>query len=286
MRRRTALLSLLALPLANGQANGYVAQFTTRAQLMGTKTQLLDASNVEIAKLSAGFTISLWARFPDLSNYVMPTVQILLLTDGNFMQPFAGTHGGYEFTSGAVGTVSTLGDAARNWHHYAMSWDSSSGARKHYIDGVLISTTKKTNYGSTWFTKANGDNNAFIILGQGCYPQYYETGTAYTSCNPNFQFEGEMDDVAIFATALTDAEITARWDQSLTDRLGSSLEPTLIFFCAPWPLHRPSHMLALVLVLASPESLGRPTLRQGISTIPSPRRAKYPTLGPRGATTT
>eukprot|EP00966_Prymnesium_polylepis_P066406 1541562-Prymnesium_polylepis.1 len=92
-----------------------------------------------------------------------------------------------------------------------------------------------------------------------------------------------MDDVAIFATALTDAEITARWDQSLTDRLGSSLEPNLIFFCAPWPLHLPFSPHTHTCVL--PEPLDWPTLRQGTSTTLLPRRTRCPISVPRETTT-
>ena len=40
----------------------------------------------------------------------------------------------------------------------------------------------------------------------------------------------QLDDVAIFAEALTDAEIAARWNQSLTARLAASQEPNLVLF--------------------------------------------------------
>ena len=44
------------------------------------------------------------------------------------------------------------------------------------------------------------------------------------------QLDGDVDDVAIFAGALTAAELAARWDQSLTDRAASGLEPDLVLF--------------------------------------------------------
>ena len=169
--------------------NGYVASFTGKSQLAGTKAHLLSSSNAEIARLAAGFTISVWARFNDASPSVLqPTVQIFIRSDGNFMQPFGGMHGGFEFTSGAVSTVSTLpAGEARNWHHYAVAWNTTSGVVAHYIDGTSISTTTVTHpSSSTWLSE-----DPFIILGMSCYPEKYYTDE-YTECNPGFQLDGEV----------------------------------------------------------------------------------------------
>ena len=43
--------------------------------------------------------------------------------------------------------------------------------------------------------------------------------------------DGELDDVAFFAGALTDQQIADRWDQSLSDRLAAGLEPDLVPLC-------------------------------------------------------
>ena len=44
---------------------------------------------------------------------------IATVVDGNFFQPFGGFHGGYQFGSIGPQSVSTLGDNASQWHHYA-----------------------------------------------------------------------------------------------------------------------------------------------------------------------
>ena len=167
--------------------NGYVASFTGGTQIAGTKTQTLDNSNTEIAKLATGFTITLWARFFDDSPNPMRTpMGIYLSDDGNFMQPFGGVHGGYEFTSGAVATVSALAAGElRNWHHYAVSWNQADGALKHYIDGTLINT-KTAAAGRVWITKS-----PYLILGMNCYPSNY-MADAYVECNPSQQFNGQV----------------------------------------------------------------------------------------------
>ena len=78
--------------------NGYVASFTGLSQVAGTRTLTLDPGNSEIARLAAGFTIMFWAKFHDMSpTNVGITVQLNHASNGNFMQPFAGMHGGWQF---------------------------------------------------------------------------------------------------------------------------------------------------------------------------------------------
>eukprot|EP00966_Prymnesium_polylepis_P125372 2899028-Prymnesium_polylepis.1 len=78
--------------------------------------------------------------------------------------------------------------------------------------------------GATWL-----DKGAFIIIGRACYPNNYLLDE-YTSCNLHFELDGELDDVAFFANALTAAQISERWDQSLTNRRAAGQEPDLILF--------------------------------------------------------
>ena len=87
-----------------------------------------------------------------------------------------------------------------------------------------------------------------------------------------------MDDFAIFNTVLSDADITARWDQSLTARIASSLEPNLAIFynfntpgVAGGTVVRAAHSSARRLVGLSP----RLTLLTSIS-LPSPANTDQP----------
>ena len=60
------------------------------------------------------------------------------------MQPFGGYNGGYEFSSGAPAVVSTLSDSGVGWHHYAITWDQVTGARRHYVDGNIVNSDTKS----------------------------------------------------------------------------------------------------------------------------------------------
>ena len=96
-------------------------------QLASTRRHTLDPSDPEIQKLGDGFTLMLWARFHDMSNVGQVHFQMAHRGDGNMMQPFAGTHGGWVFTGAAPPTVATLADGGASWHHYAVSWDRTTG---------------------------------------------------------------------------------------------------------------------------------------------------------------
>ena len=155
--------SLLALGLIDTAAanNGYVASFTEKASLMALKNKMfLDPNDAEIARLADGFTMMLWAKFNDLSpTLFQPPMAIYLLTDGNWLQPFGGVHGGFEFGSNAPVTVKDLGDDAANWHHYAVSWDKTTGNRSHYVDGVQVNSDQ-AGAGADWLA-----DGAFIVGG-------------------------------------------------------------------------------------------------------------------------
>ena len=100
-----AILVLGALQTA-AQGYGYVASFTGLHQLASTRRHTLDPANPEIQKLASGFTLMLWARFYDMTDNVAQVhFQMAHAGDGNMMQPFAGLHGGWEFTGPAPPSV-------------------------------------------------------------------------------------------------------------------------------------------------------------------------------------
>ena len=210
---------------------GYAASFSSRPTIAATRTQTLDpVANAQIARLSNGFTLMEWLRFHDLSPFVMqPTIQINLARDGNFFQPFAGLAIPYQFgESYVLPTVATLPNAsASEWHHYAITWDAASRTRRHYIDGVPLgpSDTTSARYDGTWL-----QDRPSLLMGLNCYQTSTLTANAYASCNPLHQLDAEIDDVALFAGAMSEAEVALRWNASITNRVAANAEPNLILF--------------------------------------------------------
>lgn len=217
------LLLLLLGALRAAANNGYSLHFTGSGSIAGTKSQLLDSTNSEIARLTDGFTTMEWILFEDVNPSAFnPPLIINTHLDSNFYQPFGGVHGGFQFGGGAPPSVSTLSDSGTTWHHYTQSYDRVSGVLNMYIDGQFLSTTTKSGY--TFM-----DQQPYMLIGMHCYETNYLLSD-YTECNRGFQLSGRIDEVAVFAGAMSASDIAARFDQSLATRIRSGLEPNLIVF--------------------------------------------------------
>lgn len=76
-----------------------------------------------------------------------------------------------------------------NWHHYACTFDVSTGVRNAYVDGVLVGSDRATGpYVGSWY--------AFV----GKYPSYIGGGD---------NFAGSIDDLRVYTVALSDATVAA-----------------------------------------------------------------------------
>lgn len=214
--------SAAAAPAAGG--NGYVMSFTGMHQLASTRVLTLDATDPEISKLAVGFTVMMWARFHgERPGYPAIHFQLVHRADGNMVQPFAGLQGGYEFGGTAPATVSTTADKGRGWHHYAMTWDQASGNRTHYVDGTQVASDN-TAQGHAFLS-----DEAYITFAN-CYPNSHLNPYQQTDCNNDQRFTGELDDVAVFGGALTQADISAKWNTALSDATGSFDKTNLVIF--------------------------------------------------------
>ena len=223
-------LALCALLLGAGRAelqNGYVASFTMPNQILSTLAPKLNASNIEIARLSDSFTVMMWMRFNDVSpNRLQYVFGVLSPVDVIHFTPFAGGMDGFVFGSRAPPMVSTLGASATQWHHYAMSWRSSDGLLTSYIDGLPIGS-QVLGAGLNFIQPAGGET--FLTLGGICKPAtHFSSEAIYTECNRDFAFNGEIDDIAVFSGKLNDSKITALWNQSISDHVQE--EPDLVLF--------------------------------------------------------
>jgi len=225
MSRSLALLLAAFAPSAVDAANGGYLSFTGKDQMATTKMGKMDKSNTEVQKIMAnGFTIMFWARFHDeTSSTYNPTLQIGVTSDGNFMQPFGGLHGGWQFASGSPATVSTLADATI-WHHYAISWNPTTGAREHYIDGAVMNSDV-TNAGHAFMTT----DDAFVLLGMNCYPNEVMDPDTYHDCNAGHRSNLDMDDAAIFGAILTPAEISEYFTADMS-AMGASKDSDMVAF--------------------------------------------------------
>jgi hypothetical protein len=139
-----------------------------------------------------------------------------------------------------VGEYAPAGHDHTQWHHYAMAWDVASMRLTAYMDGVKVYDTTVTYAGaSSWTTK-----EPFILVGANCYNQDLRAGVSSTSacaaststasppatCHFGSSPDILIDDLAFFRGALSEADMAARWDQSLTARLAAGLEPQLVLF--------------------------------------------------------
>jgi hypothetical protein len=114
------------------------------------------------------------------------------------MQPFAGIHGGFQLGSSAPepSAVGSVVDATQ-WHHYAQSWNATDGRRVVYVDGVEVSSDAAGD-GAAYIGGAFLDDDAFMYIGMNVYPQKWGLDE-FTHGNPQMSFDGEIDDLAIYA---------------------------------------------------------------------------------------
>ena len=160
LTRRLVLILAFAPPAASH--NGYSFSVSGGTQMAGTRVSVLNSADPEIAKFANGLSMTLWARFNDLSpTRTQIPCSLNTQQEDNFIQGFAGMDGGYMFGGAAPQIVSTLGDNASNWHHYAFTWDYSEA--KFYLDGALVSTLQQTGLSDWW------NHQAYIIVGASGY---------------------------------------------------------------------------------------------------------------------
>ena len=122
-------------------------------------------------------------------------------TNGEFwlvLQQTGGLLFSLDNAGGAAQTVTGIARAfaVNTWHHVAITWNFTTNTMSTYVDGVLDATRNNAgvtsatiNYG-TFFV---GDSNT----------------TVYTNPNRGNSANGVIDEVRVYATALTAAQITA-----------------------------------------------------------------------------
>jgi hypothetical protein len=171
-------------------------------------------SDTNAQKGNAGF-ISQWGTY---NNSTPPNIgwvtryKLHMLSDGK-VDIWLETATGW----GQGVTSLSYNDAA--WHHIAASYNSSNGAIRMYIDGVLVVSVT---HGYPGILKDYGNWNAPIIIGSD-YGGVYENQT-------DRQFRGSLSDIRVWNVVRSAADISANFRQRLVGN-----ETGLVGY---WKLHQ------------------------------------------------
>ena len=230
-RLRGAVSIMVLMGLAYGaqavattsQSAGFALQCAQNYPIAILRNYYLDAANAEVAKLRRGFTLTVWLKYEALSLAHSPyPVSLIHALDINFVQPFGPTssYTGFFLGSAAPATVSHVANRYA-WHHYAVSFNASSGVGQSYVDGLPIANVLRSN------AVIPIDTQNFVM--SACQAILVTPANDYAHVNHGINlFEGTIDDIALFSRELSPHEVAARWNSSLTDRISS--EPDLLLF--------------------------------------------------------
>jgi hypothetical protein len=147
--------------------------------------------------LSKKMTIAFWAK------YTAPLPSAFVAKNGNsagwqFQSDTTTTNP--EFTLKGTSTAnlqSTSNVTDGNWHHYAGTWDGTTGIRSVYIDGVLTASLT-----SDLGTMTTASNYRLVLGGIDT------VGTGDANITAPF-FTGQLFDVRVYNYALTQAQVQA-----------------------------------------------------------------------------
>ncbi len=162
--------------------------------------QYLSAEHDSSLNLTTQLTVSMWVNISGGTNYrglftkgsINPAgygsySASIINNSNNKIRFYLGSS-----TSVSVNLETTTGLSNNTWHHLAFVYNGSQGLAKVYIDGSQVSTTSPTIPSSIY------SNTEDFHIGA-----YY---------NNSLLFNGEMDEVAIFNTALSANKIQQIYD--------------------------------------------------------------------------
>ena len=157
---------------------------------------------------STALTIELWMK-PGTNFRETPLTYEVGNSDEAqiFLSPSTGVAVVYLNSSNHVVNLPTLFDG--DWHHYAFSWESTTGTLKTYLDGQLMDTG----------TIAQGitlDSGGGLVLGQ-------EADNQMGGYNASQAFSGEMRDIRIWDDVRTSSEIQVEMNNTTLDPASAGL---------------------------------------------------------------
>ena len=122
-------------------------------------------------------------------------------------------NGAYGYTPGSVTTL-----AADTWHHIATRWSTSSqtnsGSNGYdiWLNGTKVTGSEGTSTGTMATSPAQISTNGFTFAKR-------------SSLNVTYTYEGLIDEVAIWSSALSESDVTALYNSGVPSDL-TDLSPT------------------------------------------------------------
>ena len=122
-------------------------------------------------------------------------------------------NGGGTGANGGWNAVNAGPVAVNEWTHLAITYDAGTNTKQFFINGILASTSNPVAYSPNNSTLLNGfthEDEDFHIGGGG------DSGTS-------FRFDGRIDDVILYDSALSQADIQNLSSNSIPEPSGSAL---------------------------------------------------------------
>jgi hypothetical protein len=188
-----------------------------------------DRDYVEITGLldtPTNITLAAWVDFDSVdtwNSYVISLGDYVVLAADDTGSP-GGVKGQYYIGSSSWNSSkSDIDIAGTGWRHIAYVVDDTNDIQKVYIDGVEV--------------VANFDTESIVYIGQGSNTFIGRNGAGFT----NDDYDGRMDEVQVFNSALTDDQIkllynqgkAAVWGAKSSNTSGTGSYDALSEYCPP-----------------------------------------------------
>ena len=194
-------------PLLTANIADHGTIYGGRGLIFDGVTDYLEVNDATVGNVvSSACTISMWAKFDDVTTHLNTDVLFSAFNDGvgqpRFqLQLYTVVNGGivnylrvlYEKTGDSL-TITYTEPMDTGWHHLVFVEESNT-SRKLYKDGKLITATSTVYETGSSFTPATSYDS--IAIGA------YREGVSFVN-NPH---EGTISDVKLFSSALTEAQV-------------------------------------------------------------------------------
>jgi hypothetical protein len=208
------------LNLTNSEALYFLNWVTGQSAVARKEAQVL---NYLTGSRASGSTFSGWVRIDNTKTAAMNlfTVGRTPAADGPFIRFYKGS-GNYLYLDVKVdsGGIQTNQWRAENttfndgdFHHIAISFDTSltASTTNFYVDGVKQTTLEVNRYSSNFWTTPDTSYD-FRGFGLVNSTRYYVIGNDSNNTTDSNQLTGAIDQVSVWTTQLTDAEIQSLYN--------------------------------------------------------------------------
>jgi len=203
----------LALQEHSGTITSVAGQFGQAAHLTGTAFFELPAATFNGSALDIStppnITVVSWVRFNGtVGGEILGVVRHCVEAQYQYRVTSAGN---IECSMGLSGAIIVAGAvSADQWHHYAMVYDGTTMTL--YFDGAVISTASWT---TSAIKPANFGTNIPLCVGG-----WQDVNNECLGGGDAFQITGDVDDVAVFSSALNASQIAAIMAQGVRAQCG------------------------------------------------------------------